>query len=641
MPKRTPPAKRRTIHSKRIDADNSPQNKSVAMDYFTNLLARTGMGTPSIAEAASYELERLSLDYWLMITLYRNQWIPRRIVDLPAIDMTRAWPSLVTDVEPDDLQSFERTIRRTRTSRCIRQAIKWARLFGGGGAVMCVKGHEKYLDQPLDLDDVTPGSYLGLIPFDPWVGIYPTGTVTDNIKLPQDWGLPETYEVRGPDNAVNHQIHASRVLRFLGPEVPTPEYQAQRYWGISVLELVWEELRKRDNASWAILNLIFRAQLIAQVNPDLAQLLSGLGATGVATQKFWQRMEAVNQLMSNQSTIILPKDGAMQAVQYSFAGMAEIYAQFQMDVAGAAEMTVTKLFGRTITGLGQSNEADERMYEQKIAADQDEQLHPQLDKLYPVIAMSEWGEVPDDMDLKFPSVRVLSEEEKADLVEKASAPILAAYNSGILWKKTVVKELKQLSDVTGIFSNITEEEVDAAEEEPLLPEMPGEGGDEAAGVKEKPNPQRALRAESGGAMDARPLAKRIKWHGLDISIENRAGSRREGVDEGGHKWSIKLMHDYGYLRGTQGVDGDHVDCFIGLEPAAEHVYVIHTMKAPHFTDFDEDKCMLNFRDEASARAAFFANYDRPEHFGSLEKIPVGAFIDKVLATKDKPSMVTA
>jgi len=483
---------------KRIARDKKEQLKSersTAFDYFTNMLARMGHGTPSLAESTEYDLVRLSNNYWLMVTLYRNHWIVRRVVDLPAQDMTRAWPKLVTDLDPDDIKDFDRTVQRTYSPRQIRRAIKWARLYGGGGALIAIKGHEKFLDEPLDLDDVNPGSYLGLIPFDRWVGIYPLGTVAQDMDHPHEWGLPEYYECNATDTGQSFRVHASRILRFTGPEIPTPEFQAQMYWGLSVIEVIWEDLRKRDNASWAILQLLFRANLIARIEPELAQMLSGINASQAALQRYAATMQAQNELLSNQSMLIMGKDADMKAVQYTFSGIGDVYGQFQMDVAGAAEIPVTRLFGRTITGLGQSNDADERYYEERIAQNQNEDLRPALDKLYPVICMSEWGEVPDDLDFTFPSIRVLTEEDKGNIVEKVSAPVLAAYNSGVISQKIALEELRQIGDTTNAFTNITPEDIDKAEDEPM---MPGEG-DEAEGVESLPNPERALRKESAGA----------------------------------------------------------------------------------------------------------------------------------------------
>jgi hypothetical protein len=102
-----------------------------------------------------------------------------------------------------------------------------------------------------------------------------------------------------------------------------------------------------------------------------------------------------------------------------------------------------------------------------------------------------------------------------------------------------------------------------------------------------------------------------------------------------------MTHDYGYLRKTKGVDGDHVDVFIGPDHKAQHVYVVHTRRAPEFKTFDEDKAFLDFSSQDHARLAFLANYDDSRHFGSMDTLTVGDFIDKVLATRERPKSITA
>lgn len=56
------------------------------------------------------------------------------------------------------------------------------------------------------------------------------------------------------------------------------------------------------------------------------------------------------------------------------------------------------------------------------------------------------------------------------------------------------------------------------------------------------------------------LQDRTSWNGLKISIENKKGSVRRGVDKDGHQWATKMHFDYGYIRGSEGTDGDHLDC---------------------------------------------------------------------------------
>lgn len=470
-----PTAKKKANYGKlkaTVDA-KAKQNASVGKDMFTNAAGRMGFGTPSVAESAEYTLERWTNYYWLMITLFRNQWLCRKIIEIPARDATKAWPRLNTDaLDPKMIGKFDRVISRTLTPQRIKRAITWARLFGGAGALMVIKGHEDILDKKLDLDSIPLDSFKGLIVFDRWSGINPTGRANSDIDSPADYMLPEAYTVHSMNgNAPLFDIHASRILRFCGPELPSPEYEATMYWGESVLEFVYEELRKRDNASWSILNLLFRAQILTQVNPELAQLLSGAAAGGQAMSTFARLLQAQNELLSNQSMLLLGKDGKLESHQYTFGGIAETLDRFELAVAASGDPPIpySKLYGRNMSTLGQTNEADERNYEENIAGYQHSEMKPQLDKLYPVLCMSEFQEVPDDLDFIFPSIRVLTEEAKADLAQKGGQAIIEPFNAGITSQKQALQELKQLSDKTEIHSNISDEDIAKADDKPQVP----------------------------------------------------------------------------------------------------------------------------------------------------------------------------
>ncbi len=471
--------------------------RATAQDMFTNAGARMGFGTPSLGQGADYTLVRLSYDYWQLITLFRNHWISRRIVEVPAQDMVKAWPRLTSDLDPKDLTRIDRAIRKTNTKNNTLTGLTWGRLFGGAGALMVIEGQENELDQPLDLDSVGLGSYKGLIPFDRWAGVSPLGDVCTDINRPLDFNKPEMYECRISGGA-SFQVHSSRLLRFLGPTVPTPEVEAQSYWGISVLEPTYESITMLDNMYWNVLSLSFRANLLGMKFPELAQLLSGLGSSQIATQKFEQRMNNLNHLMSNNSLIPLPADGSIESTQYSFGGLDTVLQLFQLNLAGAAQMPITRLFGRTYSGLGQAGDGDERIYEEKISTDQSTYLVPQLEKLYPVICMSELGEVPDDLDLSCPSIRVLTEQEKSELAKSTADTLVVYMNGGIMSPRVVGREVKQSSDVTGIGTNLTDEDIEKLSDDVQSEGELGEGlfGGEGAGLNEASSPAKAMKSEN-------------------------------------------------------------------------------------------------------------------------------------------------
>jgi len=99
--------------------------------------------------------------------------------------------------------------------------------------------------------------------------------------------------------------------------------------------------------------------------------------------------------------------------------------------------------------------------------------------------------------------------------------------------------------------------------------------------------------------------------GLDLSIENPAGSQRSGTDANGTAWSVTMRSHYGYIKGTVGKDKDHIDVFVKPgtpEDWAGPVFMIDQTKGNGH--FDEHKVMIGFATEAEARAAYLANYTK-------------------------------
>lgn len=97
---------------------------------------------------------------------------------------------------------------------------------------------------------------------------------------------------------------------------------------------------------------------------------------------------------------------------------------------------------------------------------------------------------------------------------------------------------------------------------------------------------------------------------FNITIENPKGSVRSGIDTEGNKWKTIMQNTYGYIRGTEGVDGDHIDVFLSDDIDGwngRRVFVVDQYNEDG--SFDEHKVMLGFNETDDAEAAYFANYD--------------------------------
>lgn len=111
----------------------------------------------------------------------------------------------------------------------------------------------------------------------------------------------------------------------------------------------------------------------------------------------------------------------------------------------------------------------------------------------------------------------------------------------------------------------------------------------------------------------------VKVDGMDITIENPKGSVRSGKDANGKEWSVTMNNTYGYIRGTRGVDGDHIDIFLSDNPESGNVYVIDQVDQQTGM-YDESKVMYGFNSIDEARDAYLANYEKGWKVGVISEV---------------------
>lgn len=154
----------------------------------------------------------------------------------------------------------------------------------------------------------------------------------------------------------------------------------------------------------------------------------------------------------------------------------------------------------------------------------------------------------------------------------------------------------------------------------LPPEGYAAGGSVQSPLAARPDPTDAQK-RAGNYLKGHHVV-----HGMRVSVEHDPGMTRRGKDRDGSAWEQELQHAYGYIRGTQGRDKDHIDVFLGPEADnPEHAaYVVDQLDPDG--NFDEHKVMLGFPDEDSAVAAYHENYEPGwRGFGDVTALPLEAF----------------
>jgi len=447
---------------------SQPERKQ-ARDSFQNPLARLGMGSNSLLEGTQYPISRLTKNYNLMNSLYRNSWIAKKIINVIPEDMCKNWFSVSAELSPEAQDRFNKLEQNTLIREKIVEGLTWGRLYGGAGAVMLIAGQEDILDKPLDIESIMPNSFKGLMIVDRWSGIYPGIELITDISNPE-FGLPEFYDIKDVNNVLKQKVHHTRVIRFIGRKLPFWEDQTEMHWGASELEHVFDELAKRDNTSWNIASLIFQANVLVNKVDGMDQMLALTDEQ--AQQDFYNVKTAMNQMRSSSAMMLIGKEEEITPLNYTFAGINDIYESFMLDVAGACDIPVTKLFGRSPAGMNSTGESDLQMYYDMVATQQESVLKPKINKLLPVMFMSEFGQVPEDLGIKFNPIATPSDEKIAEIVGKKVDSIVKVYDSGIINQKIAMSELHELSYTTNMFTNITDEDIEAAGEN-YIDETPG------------------------------------------------------------------------------------------------------------------------------------------------------------------------
>lgn len=433
------------------------KEKVATTDAFSNPMFRLGWGTQAPLEATEYPLTRLTDNYALLNSMYRSGSILQNVVDIVPSDMLKEWFTLSGKVDPDKLDLLQKSVRRTKLRDRLKDGLCWGRLYGGAAGIILIRGQENRLDKPLSLKSVLPDTFAGLLILDRWSGVSPALNVVTDITDP-DFGLPEYYDISTGEKLVA-RVHHSRVVRFTGRELPYLEKLAESYWGESEVEPIFTDIRLYDNVMANLGNLTFRANVDTMAIKNLEQLFA-IGSTE-QQKRFWNMMQAQSVAQSNFGYRLIDQETQTSNQQYTFTGWNYVTEAVQHNLAGATHIPVTRLFGRSPAGMNSTGEADLQTYYDYIDSLRESKLRPALEKLLPVLCMSAWGEVPEDIDIQFPPLWTPSASELAQIAQVKSGAILNAFQAGMLKLGAAQKELKKLADETGMFDSIEDDEIEA------------------------------------------------------------------------------------------------------------------------------------------------------------------------------------
>lgn len=454
--------KRNELREMFNDAKSSVVGEAVAatrtLDAFSNPGARTGFGQLNLVNTTEYPLTRLTQNWELLTSLYRSSWIVQRVCSVIPEDALTDLRIEAPEFDNEEMNRLDKIIQETKIRRKIIDAMKWARLYGGSAAVIMLDGQDEDVAEPLRVKDILPGSFRGLFVVDRWSGIYPSTELVSN-KASADFGLPRYYEVRDENGVIRYRIHHSRLIRFIGVDMPYYEAIAEQQWGTSAIESMYDDLVRRDNVTHNIANLTFKACLSVYEIENLDQIFAS--ASSQAQKRMYSMIQAMSILESNLGVKLVNKGDSVQQLQYGFSGLPEVLDGAMLDVSGSTAIPATRLFGRSPAGMNSTGESDEKNYRSTLEQQRSIHILPALEKLAPIVCMSELGEIPEGVEFKLPPLDEMTPNDKADVVDKQTAYLERLFQANVIPADSLLLGVRNAQNEVGITTTITDENIEA------------------------------------------------------------------------------------------------------------------------------------------------------------------------------------
>lgn len=430
-------------------------------DSFQNFQALMGIGTDNVTSGGTYGFNPITRIRTLLEWIHRGSWLGGVAVDVVADDMTRAGVTIKGKLDPDDREAIEESINTMNIWGQVSDVVKWSRLYGGALGVYMIKGQD--MSTPLRIETVGKDQFKGLLVLDRWMVEPSMGDIIQ--ELGPNIGLPKYYYVTTTAPYLREaRIHYSRVIRLDGIRMTYWQRQMENLWGISVLERLYDRMLAYDSATTGVAQLIYKSYLRTYRIKDLREIISAGGESLNGLVKY---IDMMRRFQSIEGVTLLDADDEFEGlVHNAFGGLAEALLQIAQQVAGSLGIPLVRLLGQSPGGLGSSGESEIRQYFDSILQQQNKDLRVAMVLIYRMTAQSLGIKLPKGFGLEFNPLWQLTDTEKVEIASKAATMVKEMEEAGITDRQTNLKELRQSGEITGYWTNITDEAIANADDEP-------------------------------------------------------------------------------------------------------------------------------------------------------------------------------
>lgn len=473
--------------------------------------------------------------------LYVEIGLVQTIVDVPVDDALRGGLEIKSkQLDEEQIEELQVSLDRDDDLATAGQAAKWNRLFGGAGILILT---DQDPEEPLELSAIGPDDTLEFRAVDMW-------------ELFWDKQNTEGYNpaIQSEDfdyyNYYGEQVHKSRVMRLTGLTAPSFIRPRLRGWGFSVVEALVRSMNQYLKATDLGFEVLDEFKVdVYKVKNLVNSLMSPIGAEAIK-----RRVQLANYQKNYQNAVVMDSEDDWDHKQLSFTGLAEAMAGIRMQVASDMRMPLTKLFGISASGFN-SGEDDIEVYNAMVESQVRNKLKYHLLRICEIKCQKLFGYIPDDLQIAFKPLRVMSAEQEETVKTQKFTRLLQAKQGGELTteefrdacnKGNLFDVSLDPADTAGLLADSVEEgandpnapqDVDDPGADRADSRKPKAGSEGGAG-KEPPAPKSAdapdVKAAPKAKNDAKPWSTLER---IERILKNSAAFDKASYEaDGGDKW---------------------------------------------------------------------------------------------------------
>lgn len=360
----------------------------------------------------------------LLSQLFAEHGIIQTLVEQPVDDAFSVGFDIKTSMlDADDIEKLTVFMTRNRVIEHLKQARKWARLFGGGALIINTPQDPA---TPMNFKEIGPNTPVSFIPVDMWElygtsqnsmdGRYIIGGGQDRLSTDLDY-----YSYYG------QQIHKSRVYRIEGKQAPSFIRPRLRGWGMSEVERMVRSLNQFMKNQDVIFSLLDEAKVdVYGITGFNTSLLQPGGTNDIA-----KRVQLGNQVKGLNNALVMDAKDTYAQKQVTFAGLADVLLQIRQGIAADVKFPMTKLFGISAAGFNSGEDDIENynsMCESEIRS-KDEYI---VVDVINICCQKVFGFMCDDMQIKWRPMRKLNALEEEKVKDSQFNRVTAGYAAGLV-----------------------------------------------------------------------------------------------------------------------------------------------------------------------------------------------------------------